>query len=389
MNKFKLLLLIIILIYGQCVFSQQTSTTAKVIHDNAGATWYKGNTHTHTTVSDGNAPPEYVVNWYHEQGYNFLVLTDHNKFVNPDSVKLPVNLREDFILIPGEEVTGKRAIHTTALNINGFVPPGNEFSSKTEVIQNHVNSIISQSGIPVLNHPNFGSGAQVSDILPVEGLKLIELYNGYPWSYNWGKEGEHISVETKWDSLLLNGFEIYAVASDDAHHYDQFYPDKINPGRGWVMVKSSTLCADSIATAMDRGDFYASNGVILKKVDVTDETYTVVIDIQATKEQMKSPYLSGEIATEGEPGFSIDFIGQGGKILQHTELEDAVSVVNGLTVISADGNSGEKTFATYYFAPQDKYVRCRVTFCRKRKRYEEVYEKLYAWTQPIFTGKMK
>jgi hypothetical protein len=46
--------------------------------------WFKGNTHSHTRISDGNASPEYVVNWYHEHGYNFLVLTDHNKFVNPD-----------------------------------------------------------------------------------------------------------------------------------------------------------------------------------------------------------------------------------------------------------------------------------------------------------------
>lgn len=389
MNEFKFLLLIILLVYSHGVYSQRTSTPAKIIDDNTEKKWYKGNTHAHTTVSDGNAPPGYVVNWYHEQGYNFLVLTDHNKFVNPDSIGLPVNLRDDFILIPGEEVTGKWVIHTTALNINGFVPPGNDFNSKTEVIQNHVRSIMSHSGIPVLNHPNFGSGAQASDILPVEGLRLMELYNGYPWSYNWGKEGEHISVAAKWDSLLSWGFEIYGVASDDAHHYDQFYPDKINPGRGWVMVRTSMLCNDSVTAAMDRGDFYASNGVILKNVDVTDESYTVEIDMEATKEQMKSPYLSGEIGIEGEPGFSIDFIGQGGKVLQHTGLEGSVSVVNGLTVISADGNFRGKPSATYRFTSQDKYVRCRVTFCRKRKRYDEVYEKLYAWTQPVFTGKMK
>ena len=26
--------------------------------------WYKGNTHTHTTYSDGDSPPEVVVDWY-------------------------------------------------------------------------------------------------------------------------------------------------------------------------------------------------------------------------------------------------------------------------------------------------------------------------------------
>ena len=40
--------------------------------------WYKGNIHTHTTKSDGDADPEVVVNWFMEHGYDFLVLSDHN-----------------------------------------------------------------------------------------------------------------------------------------------------------------------------------------------------------------------------------------------------------------------------------------------------------------------
>ncbi|MFT7486687.1 MAG: putative metal-dependent phosphoesterase TrpH, partial [Candidatus Paceibacteria bacterium] len=40
--------------------------------------WYKGNTHTHTLWSDGNAAPERVVAFYTEHDYDFLVLSDHN-----------------------------------------------------------------------------------------------------------------------------------------------------------------------------------------------------------------------------------------------------------------------------------------------------------------------
>src|SRR2546427_361419 len=40
--------------------------------------WYKGNTHTHTLWSDGDAPPEWAVDWYKSHGYQFLVLSDHN-----------------------------------------------------------------------------------------------------------------------------------------------------------------------------------------------------------------------------------------------------------------------------------------------------------------------
>lgn len=311
-------------------------------------------------MSDGNASPEYVVNWYHERGYHFLVLTDHNKFVNPDSVRLPDPLREDFILIPGEEVTGKRAIHTTGLHVDGFVHPGHEFNSKTEVIQNHVDSIRAQSGVPILNHPNFQTGAQVSDILPVERLHMLELFNGHPHVYNWGREGDHISVEAKWDSLLSQGQKYFAVASDDAHHYDEFYPEKSNPARGWLMVRSEKLNPNSIVSAIVAGDFYATNGIILKTVEPGEHVYHVEIDMEASREELKSPYLTGNMVEEGTPGFSIEFIGQGGKVLKKVE----------------------GTSASYHLKGNESYVRCRATYCRKRS--ENKYEKLYAWTQPVF-----
>ena len=40
--------------------------------------WFKGNTHTHTYWSDGNAAPEHVIDWYVKHDYDFLVLSDHN-----------------------------------------------------------------------------------------------------------------------------------------------------------------------------------------------------------------------------------------------------------------------------------------------------------------------
>ena len=325
--------------------------------------WFKGNTHTHTTLSDGNASAEYVVNWYHERGYNFLVLTDHNYFIDPDTVKMPDNRRSDFILIPGEEVTGKRAIHTTGLNVKGFVHPGSEFNSKSEVIQSHVDSILAAGGLPIYNHPNFSSGAQISDIKEVSGLNMIELYNGHPGVYNFGFSGpqySHIPVEAKWDSLLTLGMKIYGVAADDAHHYDLFDNKHANPGRGWVMVNSRALSADSIVAAMYRGDFYASNGVIFKTVVMKNGICKLEIDVDATELELKSTNLLGNIVDIESPGYRIEFIGLGGKILQST-----------------DG-----TTATYKVKTESGYVRARAIFCRKLS--DKQYENIFAWTQPVF-----
>ncbi len=40
--------------------------------------WWKGNLHTHTLWSDGDDYPEMVVEWYKQQGYHFLAISDHN-----------------------------------------------------------------------------------------------------------------------------------------------------------------------------------------------------------------------------------------------------------------------------------------------------------------------
>src|SRR5258705_11150992 len=42
------------------------------------AKWYKGNLHTHSLWSDGNDFPELICDWYRDQDYDFLAISDHN-----------------------------------------------------------------------------------------------------------------------------------------------------------------------------------------------------------------------------------------------------------------------------------------------------------------------
>ncbi len=57
-----------------------------MIKDQFGNTWYKGNWHTHTTVSDGRKTPEEALALYRENGYDFIALTDHYKW-RPESLE--------------------------------------------------------------------------------------------------------------------------------------------------------------------------------------------------------------------------------------------------------------------------------------------------------------
>ena len=346
------------------------------------ARWYKGNTHCHSTISDGDNPPFKVIKAYHDHGYNFLLLTDHNFLVNPDTILKPAALRKDFLLIPGEEVTDRKSVHVTAFGIKQLVPfsddPNQETDlqkrreeiraalkipnnlTKTELLQMHVDGIIKAGGIPILNHPNFSDGLQVSDILPVKNLHYMELYNGHPGVANWGKEG-HISVEAKWDSLLSHGQLIYAVASDDMHDMETNSAKDANPFRGWIMVKCSELSPKALNNAVEGGNFYATNSVILKTCNISKKKLSVEIDETATQNEIKNSAGVPRIDEKGQIGYLIEFVGNNGTVLSK--------------------NFGLK--AEYKPKRSDKYVRARITYCMKT---DKGFEKLFAWTQPVFVN---
>lgn len=44
--------------------------------------WYKGNIHSHTTVSDGMLTPEQSVKLYKDNGYHFLCFSEHDIFTD-------------------------------------------------------------------------------------------------------------------------------------------------------------------------------------------------------------------------------------------------------------------------------------------------------------------
>lgn len=321
--------------------------------------WYKGNTHAHTTLcGHADSPPSVVAQWYHDNGYNFAILSEHNKFIDPKTVKLKGDVRKDFLLLPGEEVTGHKTVHSTAMNVNRLVPWNFNHEHRSKIIQKHVDETIKAGGSTILNHPNFGWAIQAKDMLPVKKLYLFELYNGHPSVHSFG-DHRHPSTEQLWDDLLTQGMTIYGVGSDDAHHFGQWNPGKSNPGRGWVMVRAKELTSDAITDAMTRGNFYASSGVMLKKVVRGPKRIEIEVDEKATDKELASPILIGRKVKQGKPGYLVEFIGPKGKVVR-TSLETKASCPANLP-----------------------YLRGKVT--RRTRQKDGTLLEHYAWTQPIFT----
>ena len=54
------------------------------------------------------------------------------------------------------------------------------------------------------------------------------------------------------------------------------------------MVRAAALEPDAIGEAIAAGDFYASTGVFLSRIEVADDHYAVVIDLPRTEQELAS-----------------------------------------------------------------------------------------------------
>jgi hypothetical protein len=297
--------------------------------------WYKGNTHTHTVNSDGDSTPDEVTRWYRERGYHFLVLSDHNFLTEVAGLNALFGAQEKFLLIPGEELSDSFAgkpLHMNGLNLTRTVLPQGG-ATLVETLQRDVDAIRAADGVPHINHPNFRWAITADELTAVRRNKLFEIYNGHPQVNNLGGGGVP-GLEEVWDRILSSGQTIYGIAVDDAHVFKRPWDATASkPGRGWVVVRAPRLEAREIVLALDRGDFYASTGVMLTDYVAAERSMTVTI--------AATPFSK----------YRIQFIGRQGRLL---------------------AESTENT-ATYTFKGDEGYVRARVLESNGDR----------AWMQPV------
>jgi hypothetical protein len=386
------------------------STLVLAETQDAKPTWRRGNTHTHTLWSDGDAAPEFAIAWYVDNDYDFLVLSDHNVLqsgekwfaITPEGRLTPAKvdgirstfgdtwpvvreregatemrlrtlpeLKErfekpgEFLLIPGEEVTDRyrlAEVHINAINLDKPVIPQHG-ESLQETIQNNIDAIRAQgqeSGRPVLahiNHPNFMWSLTADGLAQMRGENFFEVYNGHRSTNNYGNQ-ERPSTEQLWDIALSrrllvgagDGGMLYGLATDDAHNHHPGEEVSI-PGRGWIMVRCAELTPGSIIEAMDRGDFYASSGVFLEDIVVDEKR--IVVDI------------------ESEPGvtYVTEFIG--------TRRSDSGAGPIGEVLATSESDP-----AVYEFEGDELYVRARVRSSTPHPRPYQPGDPEMAWTQP-------
>lgn len=238
------------------------------------ASFSKGNLHAHTNRSDGDSSPEDVIAWYRRSGYAFLAITDHNRFFDPARFEWLEG--SHFTLLQGEEVTMTGAggqVHVNAICTKQRISAG-AFDTAGKALQFAVGEVEKQRGVAIVNHPNFDRGLSIEDLLSAQGAQLLEIMSGHPYVYSNGAPGR-LSAEGLWQETLERDMGFMAVAVDDVHRFRVDGSPPAYPGSGWVEVFGTMSARADICRALRDGQLYASTGISLERIAVTDSTYTV------------------------------------------------------------------------------------------------------------------
>ena len=289
--------------------------------------WYRGNTHTHSTVSDGRLSIADRFLGYRDEGYDFLVLTDHGKVSD-----VSMHTDDSFLAISGSELHpinpyGGDTYHFVAINIHNQI----------DVKGRHPNEVLAavadQGGISVLCHP-YWSGQTLLDLLPLHGYFAVEVFNT-----TCGGIGRAYS-EIYWDNLLDKVGPVCGIACDDAHRVDDAY-------LGWIMVKSPNLSLESIMTALSTGAFYSTQG--------PEITGFCLVETETTNRDGEK-VTAQQVQVKSSPAASITFKAQRSR---------------GRHISAPVGEA--ITEASWTLSGHEKYVRVEIIALDGKK----------AWTQPM------
>jgi hypothetical protein len=284
-----------------------------------GHGFLKGQLHLHSNRSgDSETPPEDVAAWYASRGFDFIVFTDHNRVTDTADPS-------GMLTLPGVELTQnlqtceprpapehRCLLHvdalfvTTAPSLELLQWPEPAPAGRVALFERAIDLGREMGGLTQINHPNFHYAADVDVLVAVasRGATLIEIANMAVDSQNEG-DATHPSTEALWDASLARGARLFATATDDAHHYGDAERVRARGetayvgDRGWVMVRAARD-AESIRAAVARGDFYASTGVLLSRLELSPEAIAVDVVRPAS-------------------GAVIELVGEGGRVVQRSE----------------------------------------------------------------------
>ncbi len=204
--------------------------------------WFKGNTHIHSTKSDGGKTYAQLARMYARKGYDFLFRTDHwyPSDVRADARPAPL-LWLDGIELDGKDETGAY-FHVVCLGSFTGISPEIGFPEAMRQAR-------AQGGLLILAHP-FWTGNTADDVRRW-AFDGVEVYNHICRWLNGKGDGL-----VQWHEALGQQPRTLGLAADDAHI------TAAHPGwnGAWVMVNAPACTREAILAALRAGNFYSTCG---------------------------------------------------------------------------------------------------------------------------------
>lgn len=303
-----------------------------------------------------------------------------------------------FILMPGVELTLKHNelnLHLNYLNVPATLPSitGRSMiihthgpATQSELVRRYADEIrqtARELHVPyqiILNHPMW----MYYDVLPRvlidnPDIRLFDICNG-GMEHPAHADIPDNTLEKFWDVVnahrAIKGHPLmYGTGVGDQHYYDE--ARKQTNGLSWIMVKASTLTTESLLAAIDKGDFYASNGVTLEEVTFSPSDRTLRVRVLPRD---GVTYRIHFITTKREFDEAITekILPRSSQNPQRTVTVHSPDI--GQTVRTIEGIVGE-----YQLSADDLYVRARIesdapALISRMKPMHPQFQS--AWTQP-------
>ena len=258
--------------------------------------FYKANMHCHSNLSDGKLTPHELKEFYKEQGYSVLAITDHDSIRNHSYLD-----DEDFLTITSMEISIKERLVSTSVDRHMKVCHLNVYALEQENEYNVCYSSV---------YDRFSSKERVECILKENGVDYERIYSaegindiikkanesGFLVCYNhpmWSLENyaQYSKYDGLWaveifntdcfdsglfeynpmvfDDFLRMGKKVYPIAADDNHTKDK------GCFGGFIMINSENLSYKEIMNALKSGDFYASTGPTIREIVVDGDIVKV------------------------------------------------------------------------------------------------------------------
>ncbi len=235
--------------------------------------FYKANLHSHSTFSDGKFTPFELKKLYMDKGYSVIAFTDHKKIFSHNDLT-----DQSFLALNGCElhfrteapdinIAYAKCCHINLISKTPKITEGEYDYSIDYSPQNIAKTIkkATEDGFLVAyNHPTWSMEAY-EDYKDYGDFYAMEIHNTNAIT----RAIDEFNIQG-YDSLLKDKKRVFALATDDNHNFYPLDSQQCDSFGGFVMINAPKLEYRTIINALEKGDFYSSQGPLINELYFED-----------------------------------------------------------------------------------------------------------------------